>query len=109
MRHDFLGRVVRAWTETDPAGALTWLTSLPDPADRQLAAAAAIAQVAQSDPAGALDLAQLLRIGLDDGSLEHRVQLWTEDDPRAALNWVMTQPAGPIRDRLLTRIAWVLK
>jgi len=25
------------------------------------------------------------------------------------VNWVLTQPEGPIRDRLLARLAWTLK
>jgi hypothetical protein len=52
-------------------------------------------------------LAQLLRVGLDDGSLEHRAQVWAEEEPAVAVRWAMAQPAGLVRDRLLTRVAWV--
>lgn len=106
-RDELLRQVTHYWSETDIANALSWAVSLGEPADAALAAATATAEVAQSDPAGALDLAQVLRIGLDDGSFEHRAQIWTEDDPSAAVDWVKSQPAGALRDRLLARIAWV--
>jgi hypothetical protein len=98
---------VHYWSEADIAGALTWATSVAPPEAGARAEAAAVAQVAQADPAGALDLAQVLQIGLADGSFEHRAQIWTEDDPAAAMAWVKAQPVGPLRDRLLARIAWV--
>lgn len=106
--HDeLLRQVIRLWAEHDLSGAITWLTSLLDVSDRALAAGAAITQVAQTDRAGALDLAQALKVGLDDGSLEHMAQVWTEEEPLAAVSWVTTQPAGLMRDRLVARIAWV--
>jgi hypothetical protein len=107
LREEFLGHVIRLWSAADIGGALTWLTSLLDETDRNLASATSTAQVAQADRAGALDLAQALRVGLDDGSLEHLAQLWTEEEPGAALKWATTQPAGVMRDRLLARIAHV--
>lgn len=107
LRDEFLRQVIHHWSEADIGGVLTWLTALLDADDRRLAAATTTAQVAQADPAGALDLSQVLRVGLEDGSFEHLAQLWTEEEPAAAVNWVMAQPAGPVRDRLLARIAWV--
>jgi hypothetical protein len=107
LRDELLRQVIHQWSEKDIGGVLTWLTSLLDTHDRDLAAVASAAQVAQTDPAGALDLAQVLRVGLEDGSFEHLAQFWTEQDPRAAMDWVQAQPPGPLRDRLLGRIAWV--
>ncbi|MDQ5978412.1 MAG: hypothetical protein QG602_1386, partial [Verrucomicrobiota bacterium] len=66
-----------------------------------------ITAVAQSDRAGALDLSRLLRVGLEDGSAERMAQIWTEENPRAAVDWAIRQPAGPVRDRLLARIVHV--
>lgn len=107
LREEFLRQVIHHWSEADIGGVLTWLTSLLDADDRRLAAAASTAQVAQADPAGALDLAQVLRVGLDDGSAEYLTQIWTEEHPQDAMHWVQARPAGPLRDRLLARIAWV--
>ena len=107
LRDEFLRQVIHHWSEADIGGVLTWLTALLDADDRNLAAATTTSQVAQADPAGALDLSQVLRVGLEDGSFEHLAQLWTEEEPAAAVDWVLAQPTGPLRDRLLARIAWV--
>lgn len=107
LRDELLDRVIRHWTEQDIGGALTWLTSLLDSADRNLASEASTKQVARSDPAGALELALALRAGLDDGSLERMAQLWAEEHPADAVSWAVGQPGGPMRDRLLARIAYV--
>jgi hypothetical protein len=107
MRQELLREVVRIWAAVDPGNLIAWQTSLLDPADRALAAEATIAQVAQTDPAGALELAWLLRVGVEDGRIERQAQLWTEEEPAAAIAWVRTQPTGNLRDRLLARIARV--
>jgi hypothetical protein len=107
LRDDLLREVIRLWSAADIGGAVTWLSSLLNNADRGNAATAAAAQVAQTDNAGAIELSQLLGVGTADGSLEHLTQLWTEENPREAMAWIVTQPAGPNRDRLLSRIAWV--
>lgn len=107
LRDELLRRVIGLWAENDIGGTLTWLTSLLDSADRNLASAASTTQVARSDPAGALDLALALRVGLDDGSFERMAQLWTEEHPADAVKWAINQPRGPVRDRLLARVAHV--
>jgi hypothetical protein len=66
-----------------------------------------VTDVGRTDNAGALDLAQALHSGTDDGTLEHRLQLWTEQAPADAIAWVISQPAGAPRDRLLARAAYV--
>ena len=106
LRDEFLGQFIRQWAATDLGAVITWVTSLLNETDRQSAARAAAAQVAQDDPAGAIELAQLLHVGVDDGSLEHIAQLWTEENPREAVDWIVRRPADPVRDRLLARVAW---
>jgi hypothetical protein len=107
LRDEFLRHVIRLWSAADIGSALTWLVSLLDEPDRNKAATAATAQVAQSDPAGAIELSSLLRTDMEDGSLERLAQLWTEEKPREAQAWILVQPASPLRDRLLVRIAHV--
>lgn len=107
LRDELLAQVIRLWTEQDVGDALTWLTSLLDPADRRAAAVVMVNTVAQSDRAGALDLVRYLKVGLDDGSAERMAQLWAEEEPQAAIGWVIRQPAGTVRDRLLARIVHV--
>ena len=106
LRDELLRQFIRRWAATDIGGVITWVTSLLKETDRQNAALAATAQVAQDDPAGALELAQLLHTGLDDGSLEHLAQIWTEENPREAVDWIVHRPSDGLRDRLLARIAW---
>jgi hypothetical protein len=107
LRDEFLRHVIRLWSAADIGGAVTWLTSLLHDPDRHTAATAATSQVAQSDPAGAIELSALLRTNREDGSLEHLAQLWTEEKPREAQDWIVGQPTSPLRDRLLARIAHV--
>jgi hypothetical protein len=78
----------------------------PSP-ERSDAIAAVVNEVGRTDTAGALDLAQALRSGMDDGTLEHRLQIWTEEAPADAIAWVKAQPSGAPRDRLLARAAYV--
>jgi len=106
LRDELIRQVTRQWAAADIGAAVAWLAGL-EARDRQNAAETATAQVAQTDHAGALELAQALQVGTGDGSLEHLAQLWTEEKPGEAVAWVTAQPAGPSRDRLLARIAHV--
>lgn len=106
QRTILLWEVARQWSDQDIAAALTWLAELND-ADRAGAIEAAINQVARTDAAGALEIAQTFQVGLHDGTLEHRLQLWTEQAPADAVAWVKSRPLGPARDRLLARTAYV--
>lgn len=107
LREELLRQLVLSWIPGDTQSALKWLTSLPEPADRNLAAAAAIDFLAQNDPASAIELSLLLGLGTQDGSVEHKVQLWTEEKPKEAVAWALARPAGAERDQLLARIAYV--
>lgn len=107
QRDELMREVTRQWTARDFAGAMTWLAGLDQRSDRINAATAGAAEMARTDPAGAAELAQILDAGSRDGSLEHLVQIWTEEDPRAATDWILGRPAGDQRDLLLARIAWV--
>ncbi|HEX2860297.1 MAG TPA: hypothetical protein VHN79_01600 [Lacunisphaera sp.] len=107
LREEFLGHVVRLWTSADINGVVTWTASLLDDSDRTAAARAATAQVAQTDPAGAIELARLLGPAVEDGRMERLAQLWTEENPRAAQAWIENRPADAWSDRLLARIAHV--
>lgn len=106
-RDELLGRVAHAWADADLAGALAWLVTLSDADDRSIAATATLALLSPEDPAGALEIGRWLDEGIDNGRLEYTLQLWTEQHPEEAIAWVQAQPAGPWRDRLLSRVAHV--
>jgi len=44
---------------------------------------------------------------VDDGRVEHMAQIWTEEDPAAAIAWITALPPGADRDRLLARTSLV--
>ena len=75
-----------------------------DETERSFAANTAVATIASRDPAGAIELADQLDLGRDDGSLEHLVQLWAIEDPEAAWRWIETQPEGQRTEQLRARI-----
>jgi hypothetical protein len=95
--------VARVWIESDRRAAIDWMKSLNE-AERKSAANTAVSAVAARDPAGAIELADELGVGRDDGSLEHLVQLWAVEDPQAASRWIETQPEGPRTEQLRARI-----
>jgi hypothetical protein len=107
LRDELLSSVIRLWTATDFAGAMTWLAGLESRRDRRNAAEAGAAEIARTDPAGAIEVSQIFQAGIGDGSLEHLVQIWTEESPREAVDWAVGRPAGLQRDLLLARIAYV--
>jgi hypothetical protein len=106
-RDEARDRIARLWAATDLEGALEWLTTLEDDADRRLATIEVRSQVAAADPATAIEISDLMDVGRDDGTLAHIVQMWAEENPSAAAAWAERQPAGPLRDELLARIALV--
>jgi len=95
--------VARVWIQADERAAVDWIKTL-DGAERSSAANTAVAVIASRDPAGAIELADELGVGRDDGSLEHLVQIWAIEDPEAAWRWIETQPDGPRTEQLRARI-----
>lgn len=105
-REQQLRERARMWSRTDLPAAAAWLLTLSD-ADAAIVTDAMLAEVGRDDTPGALALAHALRRGIDDGRVEHMAQIWTEEDPAAAIDWITALPPGPDRDRLLARSALV--
>jgi hypothetical protein len=99
--------VARSWSAADPAGAIDWTKSLEDPDERKRVASDITAQLATSDPAGAIEVANLFDVGRDDGTLERIVQIWAEEHLDDALAFASGLSPGPSRDQLLARVALV--
>lgn len=106
-RDELRDRVARGWATANLDDALEWVTTLEDNDDRRLAITEIRSQIAASDPATAIEISDLLDVGRSDGSLAHIVQMWAEADLSAAKAWAANQPAGPLRDELVGRIAVV--
>ena len=103
VRNLLRDEVARVWIQADKPAAIVWMKSL-DETERRSAANTAVAVIASRDPAGAIELADELGVGRDDGSLEHLVQLWAVEDPDAAWRWIETQPESPRTEQLRARI-----
>jgi hypothetical protein len=103
-REELLHHAARTWTATDADGAIEWAATLSDD-DGRLAVAADIAsQLAQSDPASAIEVSDLFGIGRDNGVVEHLAQVWAADNLHEVLEWIRQQPASAQRDQLLARV-----
>jgi hypothetical protein len=106
-RDELRDRIARRWAAADLDDALEWVTTLEDDDDRRLAITEIRSQIAASDPGTAIEISDLMDVGRSDGTLAHIVQMWAENDLSAAKAWAENQPAGPLRDELVERIALV--
>ncbi|MBC8096433.1 MAG: hypothetical protein H7Y43_11525 [Akkermansiaceae bacterium] len=105
-RADLLRRVAQEWAAVNPAAAIEWASRLEFPNERVGSLVDSCLQIAQSDPAEAIALAERFELGCYYSTLENLVQLWAEKDFSAALDWVRTQPEGDQRDLSIARVAF---
>ena len=95
--------VAQQWVGRDVDAAMTWMKSLEDP-ERLRAAKLAVASLAPIAPEQAIYVAHQFEVGLDDGYLEHLVQLWAEASLPDAERWLAAQPddarTAPLRARI---------
>jgi len=99
--------VARQWITLDRTAAVGWLQSLDDEAGRLASARVAVGALAADSPGQAIEVADVFNVGRDDGSLEHIVQIWAEEDLDGATRWLDSQPAGPHTEQLRARIEQV--
>ena len=99
-----------AWAAQDAEAALDWVMTLEDPAMRSHACATVCLTVAENDPRRAVVLA--LAHGVDEeaqgGLLESLTMQWCDKESKAVLDWAREQPPGEWRERLLSRVSYVL-
>jgi hypothetical protein len=107
VRQEFVRRAAQAWAAVDPAGATAWAAGLSDSEERKNTLTDVAFQIAQTDPATAVGLAERLDFGGGNGTLENLAQLWAGKDLAAALDWATQQPAGGQRDQIIARVAFV--
>jgi hypothetical protein len=101
----------RDWARNFPAEALAWLRNAPDSTQRVAIAEIVCPELAQTNAAAAVALAENCLGGGTNGVaqnlLDNLAQQWSEQDEKAASAWALARPAGEQRDRLLQRIAFV--
>ncbi len=107
IRAEYLQRLGQFWAAQDGAAALKWASELPDETERNLALKSVCAEIAQVNPALAIETMERFEIPDDRSTLENFAQLWADDDLVAATAWAAAKPPGESRDHLLARIATV--
>jgi hypothetical protein len=100
-------QITRQWVQRDPAAAMEWMRSLED-AERRASATTAMRTLAAYAPVQAIQVAEEFGVGLDDGSLDHLVQIWATEKPEEARLWIETQSENPRTAQLRARIEQVL-
>jgi hypothetical protein len=98
---------IREWARQNPDAALAWLLTAPAGPKRDTVAEMVCAQLAQSDPARAVAFAESFAPP-SSTLLENMVHQWADQDSAAAHAYALDKPAGEPRDRLLSRVAFVL-
>jgi hypothetical protein len=98
------------WAVRDAEAALDWVSSLEDPAARRSARSTVCFALAEKDPRRAVTLALAHGADEDDdrGLLESLTMQWCEKECETVVDWVREQPPGEWRERLLSRVSFVL-
>jgi hypothetical protein len=104
-RRELMARL-REWAARDLAGALAYVSKMPEGDERDDALQAVCFGLAQKDPAHAVDLAQALQ--QPEAVMENLVQQWAASDLPSTLVWVNNRPSSDQRDEMIQRIALVL-
>jgi hypothetical protein len=110
MSRDQEGKLgdLRDWARQHPEEALTWALHQPDGPERHEVLADVCFQLAQSDPASAVSMAQQFHLGQGQGAVtENLIQQWAGEDINAAYSWLQEQPPGEEKDSLMMSIAFV--
>lgn len=98
---------LRQWARENPDRALEWMVDAPAGGRRDTAVEMVCAQMAETDPARAVALAERYSGG-SSNLLENLVHQWAGRDESAAYSYALSKPPGEERDRLLSRVAFVI-
>lgn len=91
--------IMRRWARDDVDAAARWLTPQLDQPFASAAAAELAGEMAETNPAGALDLVYSMPEGeARDEALAETLEEWAERDPEAAALWLDEQPIAPATD-----------
>jgi len=96
-----------AWARENPQEALAAITRVTSGASHNAVVETVCAQLANSDPAGAMLVAEQLGNECTN-LLENLVEQWADRDEPAAIEYATDKPEGEDRDRLVGRVAFTL-
>lgn len=97
---------IRAWARSHPQRARDWLANAPEGTKRDTVAEMVCLQIAETNPAAAVTLADGFGAGCSN-VLENLMMQWADQDIQAASKWAAGKEPGTQRDSLLSRIAFV--
>jgi hypothetical protein len=101
-------RTFRDWARQQTEKAFEWALRQPDGPQRREVLVDVCYQVAQSDPAMAVSMAQQLCLDQGQGAvMENLIQQWAGQDLIAAYSWAQEQLPSEEKDELMMRIAFV--
>jgi hypothetical protein len=107
---DLIGNAVAGWVRNDASGALAWVRSLPDGAQREAALVSGLSALAASDPGQAANLATTMLNGNKQSqALGSIAGAWATKDPAAAAAWASKLTDGSARTSAESYVAsaWV--
>ncbi len=108
LRSATMHAVAQVWTMADPQGVVDWASRLPDPDERTLMLSVICYQIAEADPALAIESATRLDLKEQRYGIEANLaEQWAARDFSAASAWALRQPVGAQRDQMLQRMILV--
>jgi len=97
---------IRAWARKNPQRAWEWLVNARPGAKRDTVAEMACQEIAETNAAVAVMLADTFGAGCSN-VLANLMEQWADRDLEGAYTWAAAKPPGAQRDDLLGRIAFV--
>jgi len=94
------------WIVRDPRAAVEWAAQKPKGEKRDAVLVAACYEIANTNPAEAVALAEKYEM-TKSATLANLAEQWAREDLNAAYTWVLSKPASPERDELAARVGYV--
>ena len=94
------------WIVRDPHAAVEWAAQRPTGEKRDAVLVAACYEIANTNPAEAVALAEKYDM-TKNATLANLTEQWAREDLNAAYTWVMSKPESAERDGLAARVGYV--
>ncbi|HEX9045465.1 MAG TPA: hypothetical protein VF988_00445 [Verrucomicrobiae bacterium] len=97
---------LREWARRHTGAAIDWAAQHPDSENRDLVLVAACFEIANTNPAEAVALADQFSL-TNNATLDNLGEQWARRDLDAARTWAMAKPEGEGRNQLIARVGYV--
>ncbi len=90
LAKNYIFQFAHHWSAQDPKSAVNWALSLPDPANRDMAVAAAMSNLQFKDPKAAAQITENYIVGYSESTYVYTstASAWAQRDPQKASEWV---------------------